>query len=111
MTAKTNAQPVRSITNLVQKICTDDNSNHSKHSNYNNFQTSNPLTNRIIITSPKEVNCHRKFNSTVATIQTLTKDQLYKLCKNYTDISKHATDTTKTNLVQMTRIPQTTPCL
>ena len=60
-----------------------------------------------IITSPTEVNYHRKVTLKDADIDTNTKGQLEAMCKNYDDIfSKYATDTGKTDLVQISLQPK-----
>ena len=60
-----------------------------------------------IITSPTEVNYHRKVTLKDANIDTNTKGQLEAMCKEYDYIfSKHMTDIGKTDLVQMSLKPK-----
>ena len=65
------------------------------------------LTCSNIITSPVEVNSHRKVKLTDAKIYAITKARLNRLYHECMDIfSIHSTDTGKTDLVQMMHIPK-----
>ena len=60
-----------------------------------------------IVTSPTEVNYHRKVTLKGADIDTNTKGKLEAMCKDYDDMfSKHSTDIDKTDLVQMSLQPK-----
>ena len=66
-----------------------------------NKQIPKPLQNSNVIISSTKVTCHRKVKLTNAINQTPTKDELYKLCDDYTDIFlKHPLASEKKNLVQ-----------
>ena len=67
-----------------------------------------PVHDPQIITSPAEVNYHRKVTLKDADIDTNTKGQLETMYKDYDDIfSKHVTDIGKTDVVQMPPHPST----
>ena len=65
------------------------------------------MTDPKIITSPTEVNYHRKVTLKDADIDTNTKGKLEAMCKDCDKIiSKHMTDIDKTDLVQMSLQPK-----
>ena len=64
-----------------------------------------PLTISNVMTSPAEVNGHRRVKLNDTIINSKTKDRLGKLCDEYMDIfSKHSTD--KPDLVQISLLPK-----